>query len=521
MKALKANCRIAKMNRRIKYAALLVVLIALALSLSTCANKKEAITSVSQLNDPNITIGVAQDTAEGKLVEKDYPKANIQYIRGEVEAYTSVSQGKIDAFIFNKVTMQTAMVNGLTGVRILDESVGEPVYSGVAFSPVTKVPDLENSVNAFVDELTADGTLDEMTKRWIGTADAKMPNIPKPSNPQKHVVIGTTGANMPYTYYSGTDLTGYDIELAYRFALWFDASIEFKVYDYSGIVPAAQSGDIDCIFANMFITPERQEALHFSHPTSKSDIGVMVKDDSAANPIGNIRNSFYKTFVREGRYRLFIKGIGMTLLITILAVLCGSILGFSIFMACRRGNRIANGFARTFNWLMNGMPIVVLLMILYYIVFASTDIPGSIVAALAFTLTFGAEVYSMLRTAVGTIDIGQTEAAYTLGYTDLKAFFRHILPQAMPHFMPPYKAALVNLVKATSIVGYVGVQDLTKVADIVRSRTYEAFFPLIAIAVIYFILAGILVFFIDRLMNKLDPTKRKAEDILKGVRTHD
>jgi polar amino acid transport system substrate-binding protein len=87
--------------------------------------------------------------------------------------------------------------------------------------------------------------------------------------------------------------------------------------------------------------------------------------------------------------------------------------------------------------------------------------------------------------------------------------------------MPPYKAALVNLVKATSIVGYVAVQDLTKVADIVRSRTYEAFFPLIAIAAIYFILAGILVFFIDRLMNKLDPTKRKAEDILKGVRTHD
>ena len=86
MKALKANCRIAKMNRRIKYAALLVVLIALTLSLSTCANKKEAITSVSQLNDPNVTIGVAQDTSEAMLVERDFPKANIEYIRGEVEA---------------------------------------------------------------------------------------------------------------------------------------------------------------------------------------------------------------------------------------------------------------------------------------------------------------------------------------------------------------------------------------------------------------------------------------------------
>ena len=113
------------------------------------------------------------------------------------------------------------------------------------------------------------------------------------------------------------------------------------------------------------------------------------------------------------------------------------------------------------------------------------------------------------------------EAAYALGYTDLKAFFRHILPQAMPHFMPPFKSALINLIKATSIVGYIAVQDLTKAGDIIRSRTYEAFFPLIATAIIYFLLAGILVFAVNQIMKKLDPTKRREEDILKGVQIHD
>ena len=127
----------------------------------------------------------------------------------------------------------------------------------------------------------------------------------------------------------------------------------------------------------------------------------------------------------------------------------------------------------------------------------------------------------MIKSGVAAVDIGQVEAAYSLGYSDRKTFFRIVLPQALPHFMPAYKGEIVALIKATAVVGYIAVQDLTKVGDIVRSRTYEAFFPLIAVAIIYFILAAILTFVVNRIRLRMDPRSRSRAHILKGVHTDD
>ncbi len=224
----------------------------------------------------------------------------------------------------------------------------------------------------------------------------------------------------------------------------------------------------------------------------------------------SVKESFEKTFIREDRYMLFLEGICTTLLITVLSILFGTALGFGVFMLCRNGNPAANTITRFMVWLVEGMPVVVLLMILYYIIFAKVPISGTFVSVIGFTLVFGAQVYAMVRVGVATVDKGQAEAAYSLGYTDRRAFFRVVLPQAMPHIMPSYKGQIKALIKATAIVGYVAVQDLTKMGDIVRSRTYEAFFPLIAVAVIYFILSAILMSIVDRLELYVDPRKRKS-----------
>ena len=116
---------------------------------------------------------------------------------------------------------------------------------------------------------------------------------------------------------------------------------------------------------------------------------------------------------------------------------------------------------------------------------------------------------------------GRDEAAYALGYTDRQTFFQIILPQAAQHFMPGYRGQVISLLKATAVVGYIAVQDLTKMGDIVRSRTYEAFFPLIAVTVIYFLLGAVLIRIVEWLTGKLNPKNRRPEQILKGVKTHD
>ena len=160
-------------------------------------------------------------------------------------------------------------------------------------------------------------------------------------------------------------------------------------------------------------------------------------------------------------------------------------------------------------------------MILYYIVFSNSAISGTAVSVISFTLTFGAAVFGLLKMGVGAVDNGQYEAAYALGYSSRRTFCRIILPQALPHVMPSYRGEIVSLIKATSVVGYIAVQDLTKMGDIVRSRTYEAFFPLIAITVIYFLLEGLIGFLVSRISININPKRRKPEKILKGVKTDD
>ena len=153
--------------------------------------------------------------------------------------------------------------------------------------------------------------------------------------------------------------------------------------------------------------------------------------------------------------------------------------------------------------------------------FRRIGISGLVVAVIGFSLTFGASMYGMLCSGVKAVDRGQTEAALALGYSDRKTFFQIVLPQAAMHFMPSYKGQVVALLKATAVVGYIAVQDLTKMGDIVRSRTYEAFFPLIAVTVIYFLLGGLLIRVAGWVIRKIDPKNRRPEQILKGVKTHD
>lgn len=980
--------------------AVLMVLFIVLLAGCSKEEKSKEITSLEDLGREGCIIGVATETSEGQLVEREYPQAEIEYFSDAMAAFTSVSQGKIDAFVYDIISMQTAIENGMKGVRVLDETIGEPNLSCVPISPVSKIPNLKDKLNEFLAEIKENGTMEDAVNRWLIKREEVMPEIPLPEKSDIHLIIGTTGTNMPFTYYLGNELAGYDIELAYRFAAWLGATVEFKIYDYEGIIPAAVTGDVDLVFADIFKTAERMEIIDFSEPTFVGEIGVMVRDSSYMSPefneyeelngkvvsmlngapfenlvsskvpevgeftfygnmpdmllalrekktdailinnavgslavnnnkdmvffpknleegvfgiafakgdtareqwqkaydtigentkkelwekwtgsneeakvlpaqdwpgsngsikaavcdtlepmsymgsdgeiigfdiemillmakeldvhvefigmefssvmaavqsgkatlgagsiivtderresvdfveyypaafvlivrgveekipttktledmknakiaalsgtnipelvkaalpesevlyfntiadgIGAVREgkadavalddpvarnlvaqddsltaiselldtmeygyifgktergeklqgelndyirklkedgtmaelekkwfdgsdlssiesldysllpaekdtikmamtqnppftylmesgiyggldievvgmfcrdngyaleveelsmdgilpsvqsgkndiggmgititeerkesllftdpyyvggtclvvkseaedqsagsflssigeSFDKTFIRESRWKLFLAGIGTTLLITILAIVFGTMLGFLVFMACRRGNPFANKITRFFIWLIEGMPVVVLLMILYYIIFGKVAISGTVVSVIGFTLIFGSGVFNMLKAGVGTIDKGQTEAAYTLGYTDRNTFFKIILPQALPHMIPVYKGQIVSLIKATAIVGYVAVQDLTKMGDIVRSRTYEAFFPLIAVAIIYFLLAGILNFLVNKIDIRIDPRKRSREEILKGI----
>ena len=509
--------------RRLTWLLLALFMLGLCLPAGCGRKDHEPVTSLAQLGEPGRVIGVALNSPEGAQIPLDFPEAKVIPYNDAHSAYSDVANGRLDAFVYARRPMELAIESGTAGVRLLDGTYSMNTIA-VGISPKTSIPDFTEKLNTFIAERKADGTLDEMYDRWVLQGDETMPELPRPENPSLHLRVGTVGTLAPYTYFVGTELNGYDIELAYRFAAWLDAEVEFRIYDFGGIIAAAQSGDVDCSMANLYYTPEHNEAIPFSDPLFEVENTAMVRASGDPGTMSDgasfrdsVRESFQKTFIREDRWQLFLAGIGTTLLITVLSIPLGTVLGFGVFMLCRNGNPAANAVTRFCVWLVQGMPAVVLLMILYYIIFGKVSIPGTAVAVIGFTLVFGASMYSMLRAGVGAIDGGQLEAAYSLGYTNRRAFFRVILPQALPHFMPAYKAEITALIKATAIVGYVAVQDLTKIGDIVRSRTYEAFFPLIAVAIIYFILAAALKAVVNRIELRLDPRLRKPEDIRKEV----
>ena len=181
----------------------------------------------------------------------------------------------------------------------------------------------------------------------------------------------------------------------------------------------------------------------------------------------------------------------------------------------RSEKKIALVPARIYVRLLQGTPIVVLLMILYYVIFRSVDISAIVVAIIGFALNTGAYTSEIFRTAINGVDKGQIEAASAIGFNKFQVFMKIILPQAAKSVLPVYKGEFISLVKSTSIVGYIAIQDLTKASDIIRSRTYEAFFPLITTAIIYFVVTYIFIMLLNAIEKKIDPKHRKRT--LKGV----
>lgn len=432
----------------------------------------------------------------------------------------ALKSAKTDAVLINNA-IATLAVNRDPGIAMFPQTLQDGTF-GIAFAKDSPERDAwQKACDAIPEE-----TKQAAWEKWTGSDESAkvLPEQDWPgSNGTVQAAVCDTLEPMSYAG-EGGELKGFDLEMILLMARELDVHVEFVGMEFSAILPYVQSGKALMGAGSIIVTEERRQAVDFIEYRPASFM-LMVR--AVQTPSGeaktegffsSVADSFERTFLRESRWKLFLSGVGTTLLITVLSVLLGTALGFLVFMLCRNGNPVANTVTRFCVWLIQGMPVVLLLMILFYIIFGQVAISGTIVSVIGFTLIFGAAVYSMIRSGVGAVDGGQKEAANALGYTDRKAFFRIVLPQALPHFLPAYKGEITALIKATAVVGYVAVQDLTKIGDIVRSRTYEAFFPLIAVAVIYFALAAILTLIVNRIAVRIDPRRRSKSVILKGVK---
>ena len=216
----------------------------------------------------------------------------------------------------------------------------------------------------------------------------------------------------------------------------------------------------------------------------------------------SIVNSFYDNLIAEDRYKMILDGLQVTLLITLCAALLGTLLGGLICWMRMSRRRWLQQTAKVYIELMRGTPVLVLLMLMYYVVMAPLDATGIVVAIVTFAMNTSAYISEMLRTTIQGIDRGQTEAGLALGFTPRQTFFRVVLPQVVKAVMPVYQGEVVSLLKGTSIVGYIAVADMTRASDLIRSRTFDAFFPLIVTAIVYFIMAWLIGLLLQSLVHR-------------------
>ena len=236
------------------------------------------------------------------------------------------------------------------------------------------------------------------------------------------------------------------------------------------------------------------------------------------NWFADIESSFIKTFIREDRWLQLLKGLGVTLQITIFAALLGIIIGFIIAavrstydrnLADKKCRSFGDYLLKFFNAICNiyltvirGTPVVIQLMIIHFIVLASVR-NGIYAAIFAFGINSGAYVAEIVRSGIMSIDKGQFEAGRSLGFNYLQTMWHIIIPQAFKNILPALGNEFIVLIKETSVAGYVGVIDLTKAGNTIAGRTFSYFIPLISVAVIYLVVVIILTKLVSILERRL------------------
>ena len=225
-----------------------------------------------------------------------------------------------------------------------------------------------------------------------------------------------------------------------------------------------------------------------------------------------LKKEFILNFIEDNRWKYIVDGLKITLIVTIFAVLIGVLLGILIAIVRTTQDKtgkikILNAICKVYLTVIRGTPDVVQLMIIYFIIFGSVDISKVLVAIIAFGINSGAYVAEIFRSGIMSIDNGQFEAGRSLGFNYAQTMMYIIMPQAFKNVLPTLCNEFISLLKETSVSGYIALQDLTKGGDIIRSRTYDALMPLMAVAIIYLVMVMIF----SKLVSMLERRLRNSD----------
>ncbi|MBR5886877.1 MAG: ABC transporter permease subunit [Akkermansia sp.] len=459
-------------------------------------------------------LGVPQGTVQDIYLMETYPQLELQRHNFEADMMLALEKGICDAAIMDDVICY-ALARKKPNILLFEDPSLPKNFMGMAFNHTAKGKELCRQFNEFLADLRESGELEEICSNWIrNTETAQMPKLDIPTEGEP-IIVGMEPCTEPIVFMRGEEIVGMDAELIYRFAAHIGRPVEIKNIDYYGLLTAVAAGKVDIASSGFLITAERGESVLFSDPYYTSISVIATRKDlnlkgepsavtkAAQGIIGSITDSFYRNIIAEKRYMLIWDGLKATFAIAFFSTLLGTVVGAAICYLRMSHSKFWQWIARVYIDIMRGTPILILLMLMYYVAFAGTQVEALYVAIITFSLNFGAYVSEMFRSAITSIDRGQSEAGIAMGFSPFHSFYYIVLPQAIKRVLPVYKGEVISLIKNTSVVGYIAIADLTKMTDIIRARTFDPFFPLLMVAILYFLIAWLFTFILDRASKRI------------------
>ena len=466
------------------------------------------------------TAGVMTGTPQDAIILAKIPDAQIQYFNSITDVALALEKNKVSFAGLPTVSYYT-LVQEYPNLGYFDVPLA--VYDiGTVFAKTAESDVLRLQMNEYIASLKESGKLEEMQDYWLFPHDWENVDIPQ-TGENGVLTMATTSTLKPFSFKLNNESVGYEIDIVAGFCREYGYGLKIEDVDFAGILSGITTGRYDLAACQISWTEERDKSVNFSDfyytqtfvplvNAEKFDTPLLITaeqetDNSSSD--GGTENAFiksiYRTLIEEDRWMTVLQGLLVTIIITAGGFALANLLGVAFCAMAMSRSKVLHVLSDIYSRLMQGLPIVVILMILYYIIFGKSDISNVLVAIMGFGLVFGAYMAQLFEGGISSVDKGQWEAALSTGLTKSQTFCGIILPQAVRTMLPGYFSNLISLMKGTAVVGYIAVNDLTKIGDIIRSNTYEAIVPLITIALIYFAIACLLLALMSLLRKRLAP----------------
>ena len=490
---------------------ILMMMLAMIL-LSGCQNENLEIKSLDDLKTARI--GAWADSGYELKAREVLPNAKFVHLDFLSDLVQNLKQNKIDSFVIGKTYVESLKFEGID-VDYFPQSLGD-VPLGFIFTENERGQKICGQMNEFIALIKQNGELETLETKWLRSDESKRTfTKSKLSGENGKLIICTDAQSPPFEYLREGQVVGFEVEIIDKFCANYGYDYEIKVENFLTMLADVTTGKVDIGIDALEILPDREKNMLFSNPIYVEQAVAVINSDS--NGVLNITARLKSSLIEENRWQMILDGTLTTLTITFFSIILGTLLGLVIYLLYREktpANRLIDAIYRT----LQGVPMMVLLLFFYYVVFGSINLPASAVAVVVFSIVMSISVFTLIKSGAESISGGQMEAALSLGFSERRAFIKFILPQVVRNNFANYQLQLNAIMLETAIVGYIAVQDLTRMADLIRARTYDAFIPIITVALVYFLLSKLLFLITDIINRKIEPKNRKKTEILRRVK---